>query len=168
MVFDSWNCWNESKPGTTQELPCPNFPHLGFSPSRTFSSNVSTKNQLPVYKHSFTSRWSLAGSANPMILFPFHCLTTWLMITGPSYKTCMDNGQWWRHPETNMTWSNYTQCVNIQDMEVVVFCNNHNSKSGSVPHSFQFRNTVNIISLSGWSLSLFFMAISLFIFFYFK
>ena len=30
----------------------------------------------------------------------------------------MENGEWWRHPETNMTWSNYTQCVNIQDLEV--------------------------------------------------
>lgn len=66
----------------------------------------------------------------------------------PAFKKCMENGEWWRHPETNMTWSNYTQCVNIQDLE--------------------FRNTVNIISLSGWSVSLFFMAISLFIFFYFK
>ena len=33
MVFDSWSCWNESKRGTIQEQPCPNFPHLGFSPN---------------------------------------------------------------------------------------------------------------------------------------
>ena len=31
MIFDSWNCWNESKPGTIQMQPCPNFPELGFS-----------------------------------------------------------------------------------------------------------------------------------------
>jgi calcitonin receptor-like len=60
----------------------------------------------------------------------------------------MESGEWWRHPETNMTWSNYTQCVNIQDLE--------------------FRNTVNTISLSGLGISLFFMSISLFIFFYFR
>ena len=34
MIFDSWNCWNESKPGTIQEQPCPNFPEMGFSPKR--------------------------------------------------------------------------------------------------------------------------------------
>ena len=32
MVFDSWSCWNSTAPGTVQEQPCPNFPHLGFSP----------------------------------------------------------------------------------------------------------------------------------------
>ena len=100
MVFDSWSCWNESQPGTIQEQPCPNFPHLGFSSNR------------------------------------------------PAFKVCTDEGHWWRHPDTNMTWSNYTQCVNIQDL--------------------QFRNTVNVISLSGWSISLFFMMASLFIFFYFR
>ena len=42
MVFDSWNCWNESKPGTVQELPCPNFPHLGFSPSRKLGHTYRT------------------------------------------------------------------------------------------------------------------------------
>ena len=64
------------------------------------------------------------------------------------FKVCTEQGHWWRHPDTNMTWSNYTQCVNIQDL--------------------QFRNTVNIISLSGWTISLVFMLVSLFIFFYFR
>ena len=41
-----------------------------------------------------------------------------IIFSGPAYKACTENGQWWRHPETNMTWSNYTQCVNIQDLEV--------------------------------------------------
>ena len=35
-----------------------------------------------------------------------------------AYKTCTIQGEWWRHPETNMTWSNYTKCVDVQDLEV--------------------------------------------------
>ena len=35
-----------------------------------------------------------------------------------AYKTCTIQGEWWRHPETNMTWSNYTKCVDFQDLEV--------------------------------------------------
>jgi len=33
VIFDSWNCWPAAEPGTVQEQPCPNFPHLGFSPT---------------------------------------------------------------------------------------------------------------------------------------
>ena len=37
VIYDSWNCWEASDPGTIQEQPCPNFPHLGFSPSSKYS-----------------------------------------------------------------------------------------------------------------------------------
>jgi hypothetical protein len=33
MIFDSWNCWHPSSPGSIQEQPCPNFPQLGFIPT---------------------------------------------------------------------------------------------------------------------------------------
>jgi len=118
MIFDSWNCWNQSKPGTVQEQPCPNFPHLGFSSSR------------------------------------------------PAFKVCEKNASWWQHPDTNMTWSNYTQCVNIQDLEVLKAFKQSVINFENI--SFQFRNTVNMISLSGWTVSLVSMVISLFIFFYFR
>ena len=42
------------------------------------------------------------------------------VFAGPAFKTCMENGEWWRHPDTNMTWSNYTQCINLQDLEVSI------------------------------------------------
>lgn len=51
MIFDSWNCWNQSKPGTVQEQPCPNFPHLGFSSSRKLLEKSSNKKNrlIPTY-----------------------------------------------------------------------------------------------------------------------
>ena len=39
-------------------------------------------------------------------------------ISGPAFKECTSEGDWWRHPQTNLTWSNYTQCVDLQDLNV--------------------------------------------------
>ncbi|EFN82944.1 Calcitonin receptor [Harpegnathos saltator] len=33
-----------------------------------------------------------------------------------AYKYCDENGTWYRHPESNQIWSNYTTCVNLQDL----------------------------------------------------
>ena len=35
-----------------------------------------------------------------------------------AHKLCEEDGTWFRHPETNKTWSNYTTCVNLDDFEV--------------------------------------------------
>lgn len=37
---------------------------------------------------------------------------------GFAHKVCESDGSWFRHPETNKTWSNYTTCVNLDDFEV--------------------------------------------------
>lgn len=34
------------------------------------------------------------------------------------HKYCELNGTWFRHPESNQIWSNYTTCVNLQDLSV--------------------------------------------------
>ncbi|EZA57760.1 Calcitonin gene-related peptide type 1 receptor [Ooceraea biroi] len=33
-----------------------------------------------------------------------------------AHKYCELNGTWFRHPESNQIWSNYTTCVNMQDL----------------------------------------------------
>ena len=60
---------------------------------------------------------------DPWVFLSFKCLQFYfgLFVLGPSFKTCTDEGEWWRHPETNLTWSNYTQCVNLQDLEVSIY-----------------------------------------------
>lgn len=37
---------------------------------------------------------------------------------GFAHKDCNADGNWFRHPETNKTWSNYTTCINFDDFEV--------------------------------------------------
>ncbi|XP_043593233.1 calcitonin receptor-like isoform X6 [Bombus pyrosoma] len=33
-----------------------------------------------------------------------------------AHKYCESNGTWFRHPESDQVWSNYTTCVNLQDL----------------------------------------------------
>jgi len=30
----------------------------------------------------------------------------------------MEDGTWFRHPESGQKWSNYTMCVDLEDLEV--------------------------------------------------
>ncbi|PRD27439.1 UNVERIFIED_CONTAM: Parathyroid hormone/parathyroid hormone-related peptide receptor [Trichonephila clavipes] len=33
-------------------------------------------------------------------------------VTATASKFCSENGTWWRHPDLNLTWTNYTLCGN--------------------------------------------------------
>ncbi|XP_043593236.1 calcitonin receptor-like isoform X9 [Bombus pyrosoma] len=35
-----------------------------------------------------------------------------------AHKYCESNGTWFRHPESDQVWSNYTTCVNLQDLSI--------------------------------------------------
>ena len=59
-------------------------------------------------------------------------------------KWCDENGFWWVHPSSNRTWSNYTNCVDYQDLG--------------------FRNNMNTLSIVGLSSSLVCLLLSLLIF----
>lgn len=37
---------------------------------------------------------------------------------GMAHKFCTEEGTWFRHPESNLIWSNYTTCVDVEDLEV--------------------------------------------------
>ncbi|KAH8266546.1 hypothetical protein KR026_009435 [Drosophila bipectinata] len=65
-----------------------------------------------------------------------------------AHKTCQENGSWYRHPETNKTWSNYTNCVDYVD--------------------FEFRQFINELYVKGYALSLLALLISIIIFLGFK
>ncbi|KAG1650524.1 Calcitonin receptor [Nymphon striatum] len=65
-----------------------------------------------------------------------------------AYKICQPSGEWFRHPETNTTWSNYTTCVDEADLK--------------------FRRRINHIYIVGYSVSVVALSISLFIFSYFR
>ncbi|XP_049884672.1 calcitonin gene-related peptide type 1 receptor-like isoform X2 [Pectinophora gossypiella] len=65
-----------------------------------------------------------------------------------AFKRCTDNGTWFMHPEANKPWTNYTTCVDVEDLD--------------------FRNTVNNIYITGYSISVAALVLSLIIFIYFR
>ncbi|XP_064104962.1 calcitonin gene-related peptide type 1 receptor-like [Macrobrachium nipponense] len=65
-----------------------------------------------------------------------------------AHKVCNEDGSWYRHPETNLTWSNYTTCIDFEDLKM--------------------RQLVNTIYIAGYAVSLIALVISLVIFFYFS
>lgn len=65
-----------------------------------------------------------------------------------AHKTCLSNGSWYRHPESNIEWSNYTNCVDKDEL--------------------QFRSTINNWYIRGYTVSLVTLIISLIIFASFK
>ncbi|XP_042890964.1 calcitonin gene-related peptide type 1 receptor-like isoform X2 [Penaeus japonicus] len=65
-----------------------------------------------------------------------------------AHKVCNEDGTWFKHPDNNRTWSNYTTCVDLNDL--------------------MMRQLINTIYIAGYSVSLIALAISLVIFFYFR
>lgn len=37
---------------------------------------------------------------------------------GFAHKICESDADWFRHPFTNRSWTNYTTCIDVQDFEV--------------------------------------------------
>ncbi|XP_033836956.1 calcitonin gene-related peptide type 1 receptor-like [Periophthalmus magnuspinnatus] len=70
-------------------------------------------------------------------------------------KVCSETGQWWRHPESNRTWTNFTSCqANTTHME------GHANLQSTMTHFY--------LVMIGHGLSLISLLISLAIFFHFK
>ncbi|XP_075157208.1 calcitonin receptor hector isoform X2 [Haematobia irritans] len=40
-----------------------------------------------------------------------------------AHKTCLENGTWYHHPESLQEWSNYTNCIDYEDLEFRTFVN---------------------------------------------
>uniref|UniRef100_A0A1B6FEL9 G-protein coupled receptors family 2 profile 2 domain-containing protein n=1 Tax=Cuerna arida TaxID=1464854 RepID=A0A1B6FEL9_9HEMI len=68
--------------------------------------------------------------------------------TRKAHKICTSNGTWYRHPESGLVWSNYTTCVNVDDL--------------------YWRQKINSIYETGYLISLVALLLSLFILSYFK
>ncbi|CRL04308.1 CLUMA_CG017405, isoform C [Clunio marinus] len=65
-----------------------------------------------------------------------------------AHKVCESDGNWFRHPETNKTWTNYTTCIDFGD--------------------YQLRRHVNLIYVTGYTISLIAILLSISIFCYFR
>lgn len=55
-------------------------------------------------------------------------------------KYCTENGTWWRHPDSNNPWSNYTECVNHTELEVCVARAGWGHDYQSFPNHFHSAN----------------------------
>ncbi|XP_068626773.1 calcitonin gene-related peptide type 1 receptor-like [Battus philenor] len=65
-----------------------------------------------------------------------------------SFKRCSENGTWELHPESLKAWTNYTTCVDVEDLE--------------------FRSYVNDIYVTGYAISIVALIISLMVLKYLK
>ncbi|XP_066995530.1 calcitonin gene-related peptide type 1 receptor isoform X2 [Anabrus simplex] len=70
------------------------------------------------------------------------------LTLGWAHKDCMPDGTWYRHVDTNLYWSNYTNCVDM--------------------NYYEWNNTVNLIYKTGYLVSLVALLLSIGILLYFK
>ncbi|GFO25835.1 parathyroid hormone/parathyroid hormone-related peptide receptor, partial [Plakobranchus ocellatus] len=74
-------------------------------------------------------------------------------------RQCMPNGQWFVHPDLNVTWSNYSSCKNSPDAQ-----DEEDELSSSKVHV----ENIKFIYSTGYGISLFALGIAIFIMIYFK
>ncbi|NP_001127735.1 neuropeptide receptor B4 isoform X1 [Bombyx mori] len=61
-----------------------------------------------------------------------------------AFKECLENGTWLEHPESKKVWTNYTTCIDYDDL--------------------RFRNVINNMYVGGYAISLIALILSLMIF----
>ncbi|XP_067131704.1 calcitonin gene-related peptide type 1 receptor-like isoform X2 [Centruroides vittatus] len=88
-----------------------------------------------------TKAGDIAYTKCPALIFPNSEERT-------AYKVCNEDGTWFKHPHSNKTWSNYTTCVDFEDLK--------------------FRQLINSLQMGGYAISATALIISLFLYFYFK
>ncbi|XP_076361905.1 calcitonin gene-related peptide type 1 receptor-like [Tachypleus tridentatus] len=93
------------------------------------------------------SCWN-ATSAGDVVYVPCPVFVTGFHPGRYAHKVCEEDGSWFLHPETNKTWSNYTTCIDKDDLS--------------------FRDKINKIYIAGYSISVIALSVSLVIFFYFR
>uniref|UniRef100_A0A182UP12 G-protein coupled receptors family 2 profile 2 domain-containing protein n=1 Tax=Anopheles merus TaxID=30066 RepID=A0A182UP12_ANOME len=126
-------------------------PHIRF-PAKLSSSRVKTTSS-PQPRNSMALSTTTDASVDEIAQKRLECLETLnetvdTTISGFAHKVCSENGEWFRHPETNRSWSNYTTCINLDD--------------------FEWRKQVNLIYETGYAISLIAILLSLAILSYFR
>lgn len=86
--------------------------------------------------------------ANTTAFIPCPTVVPGFLSHRRAFKVCLEDGTWFRHPETNKPWSNYTTCVDQEDLG--------------------FRQVINNLYISGYSISVVALLVSLALFFSFS
>uniref|UniRef100_A0A1A9WWW9 G-protein coupled receptors family 2 profile 1 domain-containing protein n=1 Tax=Glossina brevipalpis TaxID=37001 RepID=A0A1A9WWW9_9MUSC len=85
-----------------------------ISSTSLYEENVDTKIYCPVRFDGFlcwprTPAGTILSQYCPDFVEGFN--TKFL-----AHKTCLENGNWYHHPESGLEWSNYTNCVDYDDL----------------------------------------------------
>ncbi|KAG5683133.1 hypothetical protein PVAND_012433 [Polypedilum vanderplanki] len=106
------------------------------------SSSTSTSSPVTIDPHSeFLFQRKLEFDDYLSKLTPQH-------EPGFAHKICESDSTWFKHPDTNRSWTNYTTCIDVQD--------------------FELRRQINLIYITGYTISLIAILLSISIFCYFR
>ncbi|MEQ2166819.1 hypothetical protein GOODEAATRI_032168 [Goodea atripinnis] len=97
--WDGWLCWDDTPAGNYASQNCPdyfvNFERTGPYCGRNWDGWLCW-DDTPAGTYASQSCPDYFSDLNP---------------TEMATKYCAEDGQWFHHPESNMTWTNYTLCV---------------------------------------------------------
>ncbi|MGH0116215.1 UNVERIFIED_CONTAM: hypothetical protein FKN15_000142 [Acipenser sinensis] len=137
-TWDGWLCWDDTPAGMTSVQRCPDY-FQDFDPSG------------PLCNRTWDG-W-LCWDDTPAGMTSVQRCPDYFQDFDPSEKVtkiCDENGNWFSHPESNRTWTNYTRCTANTPQKVKTALNQY------------------YLTIIGHGLSIASLLISLGIFFYFK
>ncbi|GFR12928.1 calcitonin receptor [Trichonephila clavata] len=131
-TFDGWGCWDATAAGEVAEIPCPSDGNASRKVRKRCSENGYWEINLDTKKRKWITGISGTELYCPRTFDGWGCWNDTLagktayipcpqFITGflperSAHKECNPDGTWYRHPDTNRTWSNYTTCVDKEDL----------------------------------------------------
>lgn len=163
-TWDGWLCWEETEAGVTAEQNCPDY-YDDFDPHGKYISH-----------HEFCQTCSIVLTI--AFLFMLN-LNLYFLSTVQAFKVCTETGEWGRHPESNRTWTDFTNCkANPPHHGKVRTDKDERIKDSIKSHPGSWRCVIFVCSqtamthfylvMIGQGLSLVSLLISLGIFFHFK
>lgn len=163
-TWDGWLCWEETEAGVTAEQNCPDY-YDDFDPHGKYISH-----------HDFCQTCSIVLTI--AFLFILN-LNLYFLSTVQAFKVCTETGEWGRHPESNRTWTDFTNCkANPPHHGKVRTDKDERIKDSIKSHPGSWRCVIFVCSqtamthfylvMIGQGLSLVSLLISLGIFFHFK
>jgi len=77
----------------------------------------ATDNHLNYLHHYYQHLVTLIVKL-PLRLYVTNIIMFVPSVTGMAHKECLEDGTWFRHPDSGQVWSNYTTCVDTEDLKV--------------------------------------------------
>ncbi|KAM6899566.1 calcitonin gene-related peptide type 1 receptor [Xenentodon cancila] len=127
-TWDGWLCWDDAPAGSYASQSCPDYV-VDFNPAEDATKYCGADGQW--FRHpdsdkiwtNYTLCTSIYDKKLKKLMIrenEHRCLqklkqNAAINLTEKATKYCGEDGQWFRHPESNVTWTNYTLCVGNND-----------------------------------------------------